>query len=105
MPIRSEYREFYGKEWRAYRLRLLELRGAWCRDCGRAIARYANLSHDTHNPLTSSVIIRCPGCHTRADTGHRVAVIRRRRAIAAGQMWLWNEGEPEARAVQGDLFA
>lgn len=91
--IRPEYRRFYGRDWRRYRLRLLELRGAWCRDCGHAIARYANLSHETHDPLNSSVRIRCAACHARADARHRAAVVRRKRAAAAGQLWLMPEIE------------
>ncbi|HEV8500411.1 MAG TPA: hypothetical protein VGR63_02455 [Casimicrobiaceae bacterium] len=93
MPIRPEYRAFYGHAWRRFRARLLEVRGAVCRDCGRAIGRYANLSHETHDPLTSGIRIRCAGCHARADSAHRIAVIRRRRAGEAGQLWLWPEVE------------
>jgi RNase P subunit RPR2 len=93
MSIRAEYRKFYGPAWRRYRSRLLELRGAWCRDCGRAIAKYANLSHETHDPVNSSVRIRCAACHTRADAPHRAAVLRRRRAEASGQLWLLAEIE------------
>jgi hypothetical protein len=117
MPIRAEYRAlgFYGPAWRRYRMRLLELRGAWCRDCGRAIAKYANLCHETHNPVTSSVRIVCPGCHARRDAPHRAAVLRRRRAEASGQLWLLAEIEfaatpawaLPARAfagAQGELF-
>jgi hypothetical protein len=112
--IRAEYRKFYGREWKVYRARLLEVRGAWCRDCGRTIAKYANLSHDTHDPMTSSVTVRCPGCHTRRDSAQRCAVTRRRRAAQAGQLWLWAEVEfaatpawaiPRAALAQGELFA
>jgi hypothetical protein len=106
MPIRAEYRAagLYGRDWRAYRARLLELRGARCAVCGRDVPKYLNLAHTTHDPLTSSVKFLCAGCHTRADSRHRVAVIRRRRAVAAGQLWLWDEGAARARAVQGKLF-
>ena len=86
--IRPAYKSFYGRAWRRYRARLLEVRGAWCRDCGRAVSSYINLSHETHDPLTSSIRIRCAGCHARADAGHRAAVVRRRRAEACGQLWL-----------------
>jgi hypothetical protein len=112
--IRPEYRAFYGRAWRKYRERLLEVRGAWCRDCGRAIAKYANLSHDTHDPLTSDVTIRCAADHARHDAGHRLAVYRRSRAAQAGQLWLWAEVEfaatpawaiPRAALAQGELFA
>jgi hypothetical protein len=113
--IRPTYRAFYGRAWRKYRARLLELRGAVCRDCGHAIAHYANLSHETHDPRTSSVRIRCCACHTRADAGHRAAVVRRRRAAACGQLWLspalewasepaWAIPAGAIAAHQGELF-
>lgn len=106
MPIRAEWRStYYGRDWRRYRARLLEIRGAWCRDCGRQIARYANLSHDTHNPETSGVTIRCAACHARHDAPHCRAVRRRNAAERAGQMWLWPPVEAPAIAVQGELFA
>ena len=116
--IRAAYKSFYGREWRAYRRALIAIRGAVCRDCGRAITRYVNLCHETHDPRTSSVKIVCPGCHSRRDSRHRLAVIRRRRAEASGQLWLLPELEfasvpaweipPDAiRAIyaQGSLFA
>lgn len=118
MPIRAEWRKtFYGREWRAYRRALIAVRGAVCRDCGRAIARYVNVSHETHDPRTSSTRIRCAGCHARADAPHRIAVIRRRRAEASGQLWLlpeiqyasvpaWEIPQDAIRAIyaQGRLF-
>ena len=118
MPIRAEWRKtFYGPAWRRYRDALIAVRGAVCRDCGRAIARYVNVSHETHDPRTSSTRIRCAACHARADAPHRIAVIRRRRAEASGQLWLLPEIEfasvpaweipPDAiRAIyaQGSLF-
>ena len=119
MPIRAEWRKtFYGREWRAYRRALIAVRGAVCRDCGRAIARYVNLCHETHDPRTSSIRVVCPGCHSRRDAGHRIAVIRRRRAEACGQLWLlpeiefasvpvWEIPADAIRAIyaQGSLFA
>jgi hypothetical protein len=116
--IRPSYRAFYGREWRAYRLALIASRGAVCRDCGRVIARYVNLCHETHDPLTSSVRVVCPGCHSRRDAAHRLAVIRRRRARESGQLWLlpeieyasvpaWEIPADGFRAIysQGNLFA
>jgi hypothetical protein len=111
--IRPEYRAFYGPAWQKYRERLLEVRGAWCRDCGRAIAKYANLSHETHDPLNSSIRIRCVACHTRADAPHALAVRRRNRAKRTGQLWLSAALEhaatpawaiPRAALAQGELF-
>jgi hypothetical protein len=91
--IRPSYREFYGRAWQRYRLALIASRGAVCRDCDQAIARYVNVSHETHDPRTSSTRIRCAACHARADAGHRIAVMRRRRALEAGQLWLLPEIE------------
>jgi hypothetical protein len=113
--IRAEYRKFYGRAWRRFRARLLEVRGAVCRDCGRAITRYVNLSHESHDPVGSSIRIRCAACHARADAPHRLAVVRRRRAAHAGQLWLWIEVEYAATpawalpaavmaGLQGELF-
>ena len=116
--IRPSYRQFYGREWRAYREALIRARGARCRDCGRAIEKYVNVTHETHDPRTSSIRIRCAACHSRADAPHRLAVLRRRRARESGQLWLMPELEHAAtpaweipadamRAihVQGSLFA
>ena len=89
--IRPSYRAFYGPAWRAFRLALIASHGAWCRDCGLAIERYVQCSHETHDPKNSSIVIRCVSCHTRRDTRHRLAVMRRRRAEAAGQLWLMPE--------------
>lgn len=91
--IRPSYRAFYGREWRAYRLALIAARGARCRDCGRMIAKYINVTHETHDPRTSSIRIRCAACHSQADAPHRLAVIRRRRARESGQLWLLPEIE------------
>ena len=119
MPIRPEYRAYYGRQWRAYRAVLLALRGAQCTACGRTVPKYLNLAHRTHDPLTSSVAFLCVSCHTRADAPHRLAVWRRNRARRHGQMWLLPELEYAAspvwliprevfeaadRAAQGTLF-
>jgi RNase P subunit RPR2 len=104
MPIRAEYRRFYGRDWRRYRVRLIEVRGAWCRDCRQPIAKYANLSHDTHDPETSGVTIRCAACHAHHDAPHSAAVRRRRASAACGQLWLWPPIELPRVAVQGELF-
>ncbi len=74
MPIRPEYRAYYGRQWRAYRAVLLALRGEKCSACGRTVPKYLNLAHSTHDPLTSSVAFLCVSCHTRADAPHRLAV-------------------------------
>jgi hypothetical protein len=116
MPIRAEYRAFYGPDWRRSRLRLIAERGAHCADCGREGERYLNVSHDRHDPRTDLVTLRCPGCHARYDAGHALAVRRRNRAERSGQLWLLADVEfavtPSwalpARAfagAQGELFA
>jgi hypothetical protein len=62
MPIRPEYRVYYGRQWRAYRAVLLALRGEKCSACGRTVPKYLNLAHKTHDPLTSSVAFLCVAC-------------------------------------------
>lgn len=115
MPIRREYRAFYGHAWRKNRARLIGERGARCADCGRAGERYLNVSHDHHDPRSVLVTLRCPGCHARHDARHALAVRRRTRAARCGQAWLWPEVEwaaspawaiPRAcfEALQGRLF-
>ncbi|HTA46350.1 MAG TPA: hypothetical protein VK789_28100 [Bryobacteraceae bacterium] len=91
--IRASYRQFYGPEWQRYRLALIASRGAVCRDCLCPIPRYVQLTHETHDPRTSSVRIRCAPCHSRADARHKIAVMRRRRARESGQLWLLPEIE------------
>lgn len=116
--IRPAYRAFYGRAWRKYRARLLEVRGEVCADCGIEPAAYINLSHTTHDPQNSSIKILCCSCHTRRDARHRLAVTRRRRAEACGQFWLMPELEYAATPAwaipatalaaiyaQGELFA
>jgi hypothetical protein len=116
MPIRAEYRTFYGSAWRRRRLRLIAERGARCADCGREGERYLNVSHDRHDPRTDLVTLRCPGCHAHYDAAHALAVRRRNRAGRSGQLWLLAEvefavtpaWELPARAFagrQGELFA
>jgi predicted RNA-binding Zn-ribbon protein involved in translation (DUF1610 family) len=108
MPIRAEYRGFYTCEWREYRDMLLMLRGKRCTTCRRETLRYLNLSHDSHDPLTSSVSFRCPSCHARHDAAHRLAVWRRNRAARHGQLWLLPEIEYAATpawAIPREVFA
>lgn len=93
MPIRAELRQFYGRDWRAYRAELIRLRGSRCRICGSNVAKYLNLSHTTHDPRTSSVRLLCAACHCRMDAPHRLAVWRRRRARREGQLWLTEQLE------------
>ncbi len=117
MPIAPELRaRFYGRDWRRYRARLIEIRGPRCAACGRDTPRYLNAAHTTHDPATSSIKLMCAACHARHDAPRRIATVRRRRAAAAGQMWLMPEIEYAAspawaiphgyfEALQGELFA
>ena len=91
MPIRPEFRPFYGAEWRLYRKRLIELRGTFCKHCRRDVPKWLNLAHETHDPRTSSTILLCPACHQRHDTAHRIFVTRRNHAREFGQLWLLPE--------------
>jgi hypothetical protein len=93
MPIRAEYRAFYGRDWRAYRAAIIALRGARCTACRREVERYLQLTHTTHDPITSSTRLLCAACHARHDAPHRLAIWRRNRARRAGQLWLLPELE------------
>ena len=112
MPIRAEYLAagLYGHEWRAYRLALIARRGQFCAFCKRAVARYLNAAHLTHDPRSSAVALLCPACHARHDSRHRYAVWRRNRARRAGQLWLLPEieeigGHELAVMTQQEMFA
>jgi hypothetical protein len=108
MPIRAEWRWRYGREWREYRTALRIRRGSHCTHCLREVDKYLNLAHTTHDPATSSVMFLCPSCHTRFDSGHRLAVWRRNRAARHGQLWLLPELEWSATpawAIPREVFA
>lgn len=93
MPIRPEHRPYYGREWRAFRLQLIEAAGGGiCSRCGVKLASGINGAHKDHDPRNpSSVVLMCPSCHARNDSPHRIAIMRRRKATANGQLWLLPE--------------
>lgn len=95
MPLRREHRQYYGAEWRAYRLQLIEERGARCQNCGAEVfPGHINGAHTDHDPRNkASVELWCPSCHARHDAPHRIAIMRRRKAKATGQLWLLPELE------------
>lgn len=93
MPIRPEFRRYYGPAWRAYRAVLIATHGARCSACGREVAIYLNLAHLSHDPRSSAVAFLCPADHNRHDAAHRFAVWRRNRAKRVGQLWLLPEIE------------
>jgi hypothetical protein len=94
MPIRPEHRQFYGASWRRFRLQLIETAGTVCRHCGTDYGPRINAAHREHDPRDSQqVILLCPGCHARHDAPHRIAIMRRRKATATGQLWLLPELE------------
>ena len=93
MPIRREYRKFYGAVWRSYREALILAHGRNCSVCGREVLKYLNFAHVSHDPRSSEIRPMCGGCHNRHDAGHRRAIARRNRALAAGQLWLWADVE------------
>jgi hypothetical protein len=88
MPIRAEYRKFYRADWRKFRQTMLELAGNVCQGCGRP-HRMLNVAHLSHDPADRvRLAVLCPSCHSKHDTGQRVAVTRRTRARRRGQLWL-----------------
>lgn len=93
MPIRRELRRYYGREWRDYRLALIERHGPICSVCNRTVLEYLNLAHLTHDPRSSDVALMCPADHNRHDAAHRLAIRRRNDAKRAGQLWLFPEVE------------
>lgn len=97
MPIRKQHRRFYGAEWRAFRLRLIEQAGGEiCSVCGIELAEGINGSHEDHDPTNTNpenVKLKCPGCHAKHDAPHRIAIQRRRKAESEGQAWLLPELE------------
>jgi hypothetical protein len=95
VPLRKEHRQYYRREWKAYRLELIEQAGGpICSVCGIELAQGINGAHRDHDPRNrASVALMCPSCHARHDAGHRVAIMRRRRAERHGQLWLLSEIE------------
>lgn len=91
MPIRAEHRQFYLTPWKNFRLQLIEAQGKICSKCGRFhdLINGAHLNHDPRD--ARSVVLMCPRCHARNDSGHRIAIMRRRRADRHGQLWLLPE--------------
>jgi 5-methylcytosine-specific restriction endonuclease McrA len=91
MPIRPEYRKYYGTRWRKFRLAVIEAAGNQCQRCGRT-HRWLNLAHLSHDPADrSSLAVLCPSCHSKNDTRQRLAMTRRTRAMRRGQLWLSEE--------------
>jgi hypothetical protein len=93
MPIRREFRKYYLREWRDYRAALIAIHGPVCASCRMQVTAYLNLCHITHDPRSSAVRLMCAACHNRHDSARRIAVFRRNRARAAGQLWLLDEIE------------
>src|SRR5882724_269134 len=53
-----------------------------------------NGAHRNHDPRDKKqVALMCPSCHARHDSPHRIAIQRRRKATATGQLWLLPELE------------
>lgn len=93
MPLRPEHREYYRAEWRAFRLELIAAAGGGiCSVCGVELAQGINGAHQDHDPKNKqSVCLMCPSCHAHHDAPHRIAIMRRRKAEATGQLWLLPE--------------
>jgi hypothetical protein len=95
MPLRPEHRQYYGREWRAFRLELIERAGGEiCSVCNIELAEGINGAHLDHDPRNNrSVTLMCPSCHASHDARHRMAIQRRRKATETGQAWLLPEME------------
>lgn len=94
MPLRREHQQYYRRRWRNFRLQLIAAAGGKiCSNCGQEHP-LINGAHQDHDPQNdASVELMCPSCHAAHDAGHRIAIMRRRRAEATGQMWLMPEME------------
>lgn len=91
MPIRPEYRKYYGPRWRTFRIGFLEAAGNRCQRCGNT-HRWLNLAHLSHDPLDrASLAVLCPSCHSKNDARQRHAMTRRTYALRRGQLWLSDE--------------
>jgi hypothetical protein len=93
--MRRELRKYYGAKWKRFRLELIaQAGGEICSHCHIEMARGINGAHMDHDPRNpASVVLLCPACHARHDAPHRIAIMRRRRARARGQLWLSPEME------------
>lgn len=92
MPIRREFRRYYGARWRRERLVALAQADYRCALCGRE-HRLLNWAHVEHDPRSPRRAVLCPSCHARHDAKQRWARTRRTRARRAGQVWLSKEIE------------
>lgn len=95
MPLNPAHRRYYGREWRALKLELIKQAGGHiCSRCGIELSQGINGAHQDHDPRNpASVALMCPACHARNDARHRIAIMRRRKADATGQLWLSVEFE------------
>jgi 5-methylcytosine-specific restriction endonuclease McrA len=93
MPIRPEYRKYYGARWRKFRLTMLEAAGNVCQVCHQP-HRLLNVVHLSNDPADRSrLTVLCPSCHSKHNTAQRIAMARRTRARQRGQLWLSDELE------------
>jgi 5-methylcytosine-specific restriction endonuclease McrA len=93
MPIRPEYRKYYGARWRKFRLTMLEAAGHVCQVCHQP-HRLLNVVHLSNDPADRSrLTVLCPRCHSKLNSAHCTAMARRTRARQRGQLWLTDELE------------
>ncbi|HLK62677.1 MAG TPA: hypothetical protein VKU19_04530 [Bryobacteraceae bacterium] len=91
MPIRFDNRKYYDARWRKFRLAMLDSVGNVCERCKKP-HRLLNVAHLNHDPADKRFLaVLCPSCHSRNDTGQRIAMTRRTWAQRRGQLWLSDE--------------
>jgi len=91
MPIRPENRQYYGIQWRRFRLSMLEAAGNACQRC-RKPHRLINVAHLSNDPTDREFLaVLRPSCHARNDTRQRIAMTRRTWAQHHGQLWVNEE--------------
>jgi 5-methylcytosine-specific restriction endonuclease McrA len=93
MPIRAEYRKYYGARWQKFRLTMLEAAGHVCQMCHQP-HRLLNVVHLSNDPADRTrLTVLCPRCHSKHNAAHVTAMSRRTRARQCGQLWLTDELE------------
>lgn len=121
MPIRSELRHYYRKEWHALAKKLRERRAHGVCEChgrcgghdgpcgaehlgkhprtdGRVLLTCAHLDQDPRDHDPARLLIMCQSCHLRYDRQPAQEALRNRVALEiAGQMQLFEENQESAR--------
>lgn len=107
MPIRSENRLRYPRNWKDISLAIREKAGQCCEFCGvanysirdnaKVVLTVAHLDHTPENCDDSNLRALCQRCHNRYDSAYRAETRRRTR----GQPTLFAQ-DPETQTERGN---